>query len=72
MLLSTTKNYDNYNATIIVNWRNENDYDVVSVELENENNCFDVTDMFSSHYMITEIFGDIDWELVYRQNQELI
>jgi hypothetical protein len=72
MLLSTTKNYNNYNATIIVDWRNENDYDVYSVELENENNFFDVTEMFESQYMITEIFGDIDWELVYRQTQELI
>lgn len=72
MLISTTKHYNNYNATIVVDWRSGNDYDVVSVQLENETNIVEVTDMFTTESLITEIFGAIDWELVYRQNQELI
>jgi hypothetical protein len=76
MLLSTTKKFNQCDASITIEYRNNNDYDIIEVGLEKETessyNFIDVTDLFSSDIIITEIFGEIDWELVYRENEELI
>ena len=68
MRLSTTKHYNGYDAFLIVNWRNGNDYDIESVIIQGKNGIIDVTDMFTSDEMIAEIFGHIDWQMIYNQN----
>jgi len=68
MRLSTTRHFNNYEATLIVDWRNGNDYDIISILIESENRRIDVTDMFTSDEIIEEIFGAIDWQMIYNQN----
>jgi hypothetical protein len=68
MRLSTTKHYNGYDAFLIVNWRNGNDYDIESVIIQSKNGIIDVTDMFTSDEIIEEIFGAIDWQMIYNQN----
>lgn len=68
MRLSTTKNYNGYDAFLIVNWRDGNDYDIESVIIQGKQGVIDVTDMFTSDEMLAEIFGEIDWQLIYNQN----
>lgn len=68
MRLSTTKNYNGFDATIIVDWRNGNDYDIISIIIQGKYGFIDVTDMFTSDEMIAEIFGHIDWQMIYNQN----
>jgi len=71
MKLSTTRQFNNYDATIIVDWRNGNDYDIISIAIQTEFSRIDVTDMFTSDEIIEAVFGPIDWELVYRETLEL-
>lgn len=68
MRLSTTKHYKGYEVFLIVYWRDGNDYDIESVIIHSQNGMIDVTDMFTSDEMITEIFGHIDWQMIYNQN----
>jgi len=68
MILSTTKQFKNNEATIIVNWRDGNDYDIISIVIGSYLNRVDVTDMFTSDEIIEEIFGAIDWQMIYNQN----
>jgi hypothetical protein len=68
MILSTTKTFKNYEAMIIVNWRDGNDYDIESVMIQGKQGMIDVTDMFTSDEIIEEIFGAIDWQMIYNQN----
>jgi len=68
MRLSTTKHYNGYDAFLIVNLRNGNDYDIESVIIQSKNGIIDVTDMFTSDEIIEEIFGAIDWQMIYNQN----
>jgi hypothetical protein len=68
MILSTSKTFKNYEAMIIVNWRDGNDYDIESVIIQSKNGIIDVTDMFTSDEIIEEIFGAIDWQMIYNQN----
>ena len=68
MILSTSKTFKNYEAMILVNWRNGNDYDIESVIIQGKNGIIDVTDMFTSDEIIEEIFGAIDWQMIYNQN----
>jgi len=68
MLLSTTKHYNGYDVFLIVYWRNGNDYDIESVIIQSKNGIIDVTDMFTSDEMLAEIFGQIDWQMIYNQN----
>lgn len=72
MRLSTTKSFNGFDATIIVNWRNGNDYDIISIIIQSKNGFIDVTDMFTSDEIIAEIFGQIDWQEVYNETIELI
>ncbi len=53
---------------IIVNWRDGNDYDIESVMIQGKQGMIDVTDMFTSDEIIEEIFGAIDWQMIYNQN----
>jgi hypothetical protein len=71
MKLSTTRQFNNYDATIIVDWRNGNDYDIISIAIQTEYSRIDVTDMFTSDEIIEAVFGTIDWELVYNETLEL-
>jgi hypothetical protein len=68
MILSTSKTFKNYEAMIIVNWRDGNDYDIESIIIQSKNGIIDVTDMFTSDEIIEEIFGAIDWQMIYNQN----
>jgi predicted dehydrogenase len=68
MILSTSKTFKDYEAMIIVNWRDGNDYDIESVIIQGKNGMIDVTDMFTSDEIIEEIFGAIDWQMIYNQN----
>jgi len=72
MRLSTTKHYNGFDAFIIVNWRDGNDYDIDSVIIQGKQGIIDVTDMFTSDEMIKEVFGEIDWQEVYNETIELI
>jgi hypothetical protein len=68
MILSTTKQFHNSEATIIVDWRDGNDYDIIQIKIDNWTSCIDVTDMFTSDEILEEIFGAIDWQMIYNQN----
>jgi hypothetical protein len=68
MILSTSKTFKDYEAMIIVNWRDGNDYDIESVIIQGKQGMIDVTDMFTSDEIIEEIFGAIDWQMIYNQN----
>jgi hypothetical protein len=68
MILSTSKQFHNSEAMIIVNWRDGNDYDIESVIIQGKQGIIDVTDMFTSDEIIEEIFGAIDWQMIYNQN----
>lgn len=68
MRLSTTKHYNGCDAFLIINWRDGDDYDIESVIFQGKNGIIDVTDMFTSDEMLTEIFGHIDWQMIYNQN----
>lgn len=67
MILSQTKYYNNHSLTITVDWKTD-DYDIVSIDVEKNNTIIDVIDIFTSDEMITEVFGPIDWQLIYNQN----
>jgi len=68
MKLSTTRLFENSEATIIVDWRNGKDYDIIQIRIDNWTSSIDVTDMFTSDEIIEEIFGAIDWQMIYNQN----
>jgi hypothetical protein len=63
MKLSTTRLFENSEATIIVDWRNGKDYDIIQIRIDNWTSSIDVTDMFTSDEIIEAVFGPIDWEL---------
>jgi C-terminal processing protease CtpA/Prc len=71
MKLCKNKSFQNFDAFIIVDWRNGNDYDIISIAIQTEFSRIDVTDMFTSDEIIEAVFGPIDWELVYRETLEL-
>lgn len=68
MRLSTTKHYNGFDLFIIVDWHIGNDYDIECIMIQGKQGIIDVTDMFTSDEMLAEIFGEIDWQLIYNQN----